>query len=286
MGNAVLEKRAGGDAVVTRADLKDWLGSSAGNQAMSNRSNGELLTYALGAGVGGLGAYGLYHLMTKKRNKGHALLLSLLGAGAGLGGAHMLLNSTDPSTRLSMKDRLRISAAYNTNPAFKKLYDRIREDKKDSALGAAASATGGFIRRHPILTGSIAGGAGGAGVGAYRGGLKADKITDAWTFPSGTGGTSKLDRLIVRADRIGTKATEIKPWWKRIFDLDQYPAALKRERITTGPDPAKIIYTSEMNPTYLKLVKWRNILGHTAVGGLAGGAIGGAAYGIDSALND
>lgn len=128
-------------ADVTKTDLGNWLDTDTGKKYMTSMAPSEWATYGLGAGLGGLGAYGLYRLLNRKRSTGKALLWTLMGAGLGAGGSHAYLRAfTNPETGLSESERLRISNAYHNDHDFKRLYDQMVETKDLAAANDLVKA--------------------------------------------------------------------------------------------------------------------------------------------------
>lgn len=164
MANGI--KKKADNTAVTADDLRRWMRTSVGRDAMAHVSPGEVATYALGAGVGGASGYGLHRLLTRNRTKAGSLLWSLIGAGTGAAGAHLVLNApTNNSTKLTLKDRLRVSNAYNTNPKVKKMYDALAADKEPSAVGSFLGSGVRLAFNHPYWTFVPTGG----GIGLYSG---------------------------------------------------------------------------------------------------------------------
>ena len=133
----------------------------------------DMITYAAGAGIGGLGGYGLYKALGGHSNAG-ALLASLLGAGAGAGGAHMYLNrqtanrnkSTDEPSAVDTPEVQPIQQPAQTpqqtiiNESPTKVVYRVDQvRRKPYGPAALYGGTKGFVIGAPL-------GAGIGGVGA------------------------------------------------------------------------------------------------------------------------
>lgn len=166
-------------ADVTKSDLGNWLGTDTGKKYMTSMAPSEWATYGIGAGLGGLGAYGLYRLLNRKRSTGKALLWALMGAGLGAGGSHAYLRAfTNPETGLSESERLRISNAYHNNQDFKRLYDQMVETKDLAAANDLVKALHFAGNNKLTLMLGAGGGVGGWVTGNARANSKINALTN------------------------------------------------------------------------------------------------------------
>lgn len=260
-------------ADVTKSDLGNWLDTDTGQKYMTSMAPSEWATYGIGAGLGGLGAYGLYRLLNRKRSTGKALLWALMGAGLGAGGSHAYLRAfTNPETGLSESERLRISNAYHNNQDFKRLYDQMVETKDLAAandLVKAVHSAGNNWR-------AVVGAGVGAGAGGWTGNVIANRQINALTDRLHARGIlGEAEKMYAKG--YGNLVNKVNPkniFGERLIEFTRKP----------GTPPGTNIMQADINPKATKWMRTKGRLGGGIIGMLAMGLLGHGADRLNESL--